>query len=210
MSNVDYNKIAFNKTLFTGTLTEIAVERLINDDDGTLASQLCPRSTITFKAVEAPLTADYDSCFHICDNNGKVLEAFYSNETKSAVNGGRYPNFFWETCSTRSNTYPEFLVSVPTFLTMVDVVSGEAFFYDGETLVSKIKQNIHLERMNSYKTARGILVGCEDRDWGFICKAKVQDLEALAKEAKEEIKQRMWKGKVPALHKKCPGLPDLS
>ncbi len=158
----------FKKLLFEGTLTEMSVMKVINDNKETtrdflLEGSVTHKNEWSWTCVEADRTDLFDLRLNIEDT-----EAHYSVEVKSAKNGGKFPTFFAETLSIGSNTYPEYLKAEPTFICYVDSISHEHFWYDGKKFVEQVKANIDNEFLNGIGTARGVKFGKQDKSWGFL------------------------------------------
>ena len=205
---IDYSKIAFDKTLYVGTVCEVMAENAINENKDNLCAKLVKGTTILLDAVEAGLSDPYDTRLYL--GKEQKERAWYSMETKAAENGGKFPNFFAETISMKSNCYPEYLVHPPTFMCWVDSLSNDLYFYDAEVLIAYLKEKFQYSFPNKYKTAKGLLFGCEDVSKGFICKvSSTLSFSETAEKHKGEIRRRMNKGKVAPFHKMAPGLPNL-
>ena len=198
----------FNKLLFEGTLTEMSVIKMVNQEPDLMRDLLLSsRNTWDWTCKEAEPTDPFDLRLQIGNT-----EAYYSVEVKSARNGGKYPTFFAETLQVGSNTYPEYLGAVPTFICYVDTINGDHYWYCGETFVEQVKANIDNAFPIAIGTAEGLKFPKEDKSWGYLCSYQPDfTLADVALEYKPQIKKRLEnKDKQGSTLKAVDGLKTLS
>lgn len=201
----------FQKLLFEGAVGEFAVMKMINQEpemmrDLLLQGSCVHKNTWDWECVEAYNEDLYDLRLIIKDT-----EAFFPVEVKTAKNGGRYDTFFVETLQIGSNTYPEFLSAVPTFICYVDSINGDHYWYDGEKFVSKVKENIADEFVIGIGTAKGLKFPKESKDWGYIVSYTPDfTFGDVALDYKENIRAKLNnKEKQGSQVKEVVGLPTL-
>jgi len=155
----------WKKNLFEGVVCEMAVKRIF-DEDGDLMRELLmgERDKWSWTCEDAKIDEAWDLNL-VVDNT----QAFFSVEVKSARNGGAYSNFFAETRLVASNTRPEFLASVPTFIFYVDLLNGSQHVYDGPTFVKAVKAHEEKAFVNRFGTAEGILFPIDSKEFGHMC-----------------------------------------
>jgi len=155
--------------------------------------------------------AHHDLDLNIVDCETWDIKDTKSIEVKYAWNN-KYPTFFAEILQCGSNTYSEYLVHQPDYMFYVNGCTKRLYCYDGKKFVAAVKANYDNRRLNSYKTAEGVLFDMKSNEFGYIFSYPVgQNYAFVERNYQQEIQHRLLgsKGVQVQGSKTCSGLPTL-